>query len=182
MTQWELIWEWIGKLDNILGILTVIFSGYAAYRLWRQNQHYQELARGYQQSVDLQQRFQDYKGIQTAKPVALAISLLPGVPSIEQNVKTYLKSNRLKMPIKEASLPGIGGSSDLESLVRLLQSKKLEIQAEGFTEIHLFLAGPVAAGVIIGSLMNNWIPVKIYHKPTPPPPDVYEYWMPLLKI
>lgn len=175
-------WDWIGRLDNILGILTVIFSGYAAYRLWRQNQRYQTLAREIQQSIDIRQRIQDYKGVQTAKPVALAMSLLPTLPSIKENVETYLKSNKLKMPMKEVNLPGINGADDLESLVKAVQNKKIEMQSDGCTEVHLFLAGPVAAGVIIGSLLNNWVPVKIYHKPTPSPANVYEYWMPLLKI
>lgn len=182
MNQWELIWEWIGKLDSVLGVLTVIFSGYAAYRLWRQNQRYQTLARELQQSVDIRQRIQDYKGIQTAKPIALAIALLPTVPSIKDNVKTYLKGNKLRMPVDEISMTGINGANDLELLVKKIQNKKIEMHSEGFTEVHLFLAGPVATGVIIGSLLSNWVPVKIYHKPTPSPAHVYEYWMPLFKI
>ena len=175
-------WEWIGRFDNLLGILTVIFSGYAAYRLWRQNQRYRALVKEIHQSADVRQRIQDYKGVQTAKPVALAISLLPTLPSIEDNVKTYLKSNKLKMPVKEIGIPGINGSEDLERLVKEVQNQKIDLHVDGFTEVHLFLAGPVAAGVIIGSLLNNWVPVKIYHKPTPSPANVYEYWMPLLKI
>lgn len=103
-------WEWIGRLDNIL-VLTVIFSGYAAYRLWRQNQRYQALVQEMQQSADIRQRIQDYKGVQTIKPVALAVSLLPTLPSIKDNVNAYLKSSKLKMPVKELGLPGIHGSA-----------------------------------------------------------------------
>lgn len=176
-------WEWIGRFDSLFGILTVLFSGYAAYRLWRQDRRYRALANEIQGSVDLRQRIQDYKGVQTKKPVALPITLLPAIPSIENNVKTYLKSNKLKMPIEnEIRIPGINGSGDLEQLVKEVQGKKIKLQGDGFTEVHLFLAGPIAAGLVIGSLLNNWIPVKVYHKPTPSPADVYEYWMPLLKI
>lgn len=182
MSQWELIWEWIGKIDNILGVLTVLFSGYSAYRLWQQNKRYQTMARQVLQSIDIRQRIQDYKGIQTAKPIALAISLLPTVPSIKGDITIYLKSHKLKMPIEEINIPGINGSGDLDTLVKTVQNKKIEMHSEGFTEVHLFLAGPVAAGVVVGSLLNNWVPVKIYHKPTPSPADIYEYWMPLFKI
>lgn len=182
MNDWEPFWSWLSRFDNILGILTAIFAGYAAYRLWRQNQRYQALAREVQQGVDLRQRIQDYKGIQTTKPVALAITLLPTVPSIKDNVKIYLKSNKLKMPVEEIKMAGLNGSNDLESLVKQVQEKKIELHADGVTELHLFLAGPVAAGVMIGSLLGNWIPVKIYHKPTPSPADIYEYWMPLFKL
>ncbi|MEZ4645407.1 MAG: SAVED domain-containing protein [Chloroflexota bacterium] len=176
------IWDWLGRTSDILGVLTVIFSGYAAYRLWRQNQRFRALARELQQSIDIHQRIKDYEGVQTANPVALAISLLPTVPSIKENVNTYLKIHKLKMPIEEVSMLGVNGTGDLETLVRTVQNKKIDIQSDGFTEVHLFLAGPVAAGVIIGSLLNNWVPVKIYHKPTPSPAAVYEYWMPLFKI
>lgn len=175
-------WEWIGRFDNVLGILTVIFSGYAAYRLWRQNQKYLDLARESRQSINLQQKIRDFEGVNTAKPIALAVCLLPMLPSIKQNVKTYLKSNKMKMPVKEIKMNGINDANDLEALVKHLQDKKMELHSDGCTEVHLFLAGPVAAGVMIGSLLNNWVPIKVYHKPTPSPADVYEYWMPLLKI
>lgn len=175
-------WDWLARSSDILGILTVLFSGYAAYRLWRQNQRFKALARELQQGIDIHQRIKDYEGVQTVKPVALAVSLLPTVPSIKDNVSTYLKIHKLKMPIKEVSMLGVNGSSDLELLVRTMQNKKIELHSDGFTEVHLFLAGPVAAGVIIGAMLNNWVPVKIYHKPTPSPADVYEYWMPLFKI
>lgn len=175
-------WDWIGRSSDILGVLTVLFSGYAAYRLWRQNQRFRALARELQQSLDIQQRIQDYEGVQTVKPVALAVSLLPSVPSIKENVNTYLKIHKLKMPVEEIGMLGINDTGDLETLVRMIQNKKIELHSDGFTEVHLFLAGPVAAGVIIGSLLNNWVPVKIYHKPTPSPADVYQYWMPLFKI
>lgn len=30
------------------------------------------------------------------------------------------------------------------------------------------------------SIFDDWIPVKLYHKPTPAPPYLYEYWTPFL--
>jgi hypothetical protein len=50
----------------------------------------------------------------------------------------------------------------------------------GCTELHLFIQGPVQAGTIVGSLYRQWIPVKLYHRPAPQQPQIYEYWMPLL--
>ena len=84
------------------------------------------------------------------------------------------------MPIEELNMPGLYSAQDLETFVNLLREKKRFIDASRHTEVHLFIAGPVQAGTIIGALYDNWIPVKLYHKPTPPPPSVYEYWMPLL--
>lgn len=84
------------------------------------------------------------------------------------------------MPIEELNMNGINSPKDLEAFVNALREKRRYLEAAGFTELHLFIAGPVQAGTIIGSMYRNWIPVKLYHKPSPAPPQVYEYWMPLI--
>lgn len=71
------------------------------------------------------------------------------------------------MPIEELTMDGIKCTTDLEQLVNSLREKRRYFEAIGCTELHLFIQGPVQAGTIIGSLYRNWIPVKLYHRPTP---------------
>jgi hypothetical protein len=121
-----------------------------------------------------------HEGVKSSAPVALAISLLRDIHSIKNSVQTFLDAKGWKMPIVELTKDGINTPQDLEDFVNLLHEKKRYFEQTAYTEIHLFIAGPVQAGAIVGALYDNWIPVKLYHKPTPPPPSVYEYWMPLL--
>jgi hypothetical protein len=85
-----------------------------------------------------------------------------------------------KMEIEELKMDGIDPATNLESFINELRKKRKLIEAKKFTEVHVFISGPIVAGALLGSLYDNWIPVKLYHKPTPAPSQVYEYWMPLL--
>jgi hypothetical protein len=173
-------WNWLSRTDNFLGILTTVFSGYAAYRLKQQVKRSRELARQSPRIENFQQLLKAHQGVKSSAPVAFCVSLLPNIHSIKNSVQTFLDAQRWKMPIEELNMDGINKAEDIENLVNQLNEKKRYFEDAHFTEIHLFIAGPVQAGTIIGALYDNWIPVKLYHKPTPPPPAVYEYWMPLL--
>lgn len=121
-----------------------------------------------------------HDGVKRSAPVAFALSLIPTSDSIKSQVETFLQVQDWKMPIEELNLNGINNPEDLEDFINALREKRRYFQASGVTEIHLFIAGPVQAGTIVGSMFRNWIPVKLYHKPSPAPPQAYEYWMPLL--
>ena len=121
-----------------------------------------------------------HEGVKSAQPVAFALSLIPTSESIKGSVQTFLRSQKWDMPIEELNLDGLNSPEDLERFINALREKRRAFDDLGYTEIHLFIAGPVQAGTIIGSLFRNWIPVKLSHKPTPAPPQIYEYWMPLL--
>lgn len=174
------LWEWIGRLDNLLGILTTFFAGYAAYRLWQQNKKFYRQAREGRGSINLQQYISDNEGVHSEKPIAFALALVPNTPSIKTQVEDFLKIKQWEMPIEELAMEGIENANDLQQFMESLQEKKRLFQLEGYTEMHLFLNGPVAAGVLIGALYDNWIPVKIYQKPRISIPQIYEYWMPLI--
>jgi hypothetical protein len=92
--------------------------------------------------------------------------------------ETCLKIWGRAMLTEELNMPGLNIPQDPETFVNLLSKKKRFIDLSAFTEVHVSIAGPVEAGTIIDALYDNWIPVKLYHKPSPPPPAVYEYWMP----
>jgi hypothetical protein len=85
------------------------------------------------------------------------------------------------MDIVELNMNGINNKGDIENFVNELRKKRRLFEALQATEIHLFIAAPVVAGIMVGAIFDNWIPVKLYHKPQPAPPSIYEYWMPLIK-
>jgi SMODS-associated and fused to various effectors sensor domain len=172
-------WNWLSRTDNILGVLTTFFAGYAAYRLRRQSQQLIALARQAPRIGDFLQLLKAHEGVKSISPVAFALTLLPDNDSIKNHVQTFLDVMKWKMPIEELNMNGFNNAQDLETFVNQLRKKKREFVARGYTEVHLFITGPVQAGVLIGAIYDNWIPVKLYHKPKAPPPQIYEYWMPL---
>lgn len=128
-----------------------------------------------------QQFIQNHEGIRSSTPVALVVSLLPNAPTITRDVEEFLQVKGWQMPIESLSIPGIKSPQDLETLVRQIDAARVTLTAMNATEIHLFIAGPIQAGTIIGARLINWRTVKLYHKPTPAIPETYEYWMPLDK-
>lgn len=178
--MWETFWQTIDNISGLLGILTVLFSGYAAVQLWRQNRLLRQAPRI--EATTFAEMVSAYEGIQTPKPVALAISVLPSSNSIQSQVQQFLSIKQWQMPIEEIQMLGINSRSDLNDFVNELAQRRMDFELKGYTEIHLFLAGPVVAGVIVGAMYDNWLPIKLYHKPTPPPTSVYDYWMPLVKV
>jgi hypothetical protein len=109
------------------------------------------------------------------------LSLTPQSGSIENAVKTFLKTQGWDMPIEEINMDGIKGREGVLNFINEVKKKKRFIEGAGYTEVHLFISGPVQAGTLLGAFLDNWLPVKLYHKPTPAPPQFYEYWAPLFK-
>ena len=170
----------IAWLANILQVATVVFAAYAAFRLWKQNRQLRDLARKVPPVENFQKLVSLYEGVQTTKPLALAVSLVDTTHSIKPQVEQFLEAKGWSMTIEELNMDGIKGKDDLEKLINALREKRRYLESTQCTELHLFIQGPVQAGTIIGSLYRQWIPVKLYHRPTPQTPQVYEYWMPLL--
>jgi hypothetical protein len=178
--EWNQFWTYFGRVDNLLGIATVVFAGYAASRLWQQNKRFRELAKRFAPIENFKQLLEVHQGVKSSSPVAFALCLFDKNESIRKSVETFLATQDWKMPIEELNMNGLNSPEDLNDYVTSLREKRRYFEQQGYTEIHLFVAGPVQAGTIIGSLYRNWIPIKLYHKPSPQPPQVYEYWMPLV--
>jgi hypothetical protein len=146
-----------------------------------------ELARTEALSADerrLVEAFMDQRkrseGITTARPLALAICLIPSLRSIKADVEGYLASKGWAMPVEELVMPGLNDINDIALLIVGLRRKKQAIQDAGYSEVHLFIAGPIVAGVAVGGIFDNWKPIKLYHKANNTPAQSYEYWMPLI--
>lgn len=180
MDTWSLFWNVLGKADNIFGIATVLFSGYAAYRLRKQSKQIKELVERSPRIEGYESLRSAHEGVKSIAPVAFAISLLKDNEAIRNEVQTFLDAQGWKMPIEELNMDGINSPQDMEEFLNKLAQKRRIFEEKKYTEIHLFIAGPVMAGVLVGAKFDNWIPVKLYHKPRPAPPQIYEYWTPLL--
>lgn len=179
--DWNGFWNWFGKLDNVLGVVTVIAATYTAWRLRRQAKQIKEMIKGLPPAKNFQDLIQINEGVKSSSPVAFAVCLSDALPSIKTNVRAFLDHKDWKnVPIEELNMDGINGKKGLEDFTNLLRQKKMEFQAAGYTEVHLFINGPVQAGTLIGAAFDNWIPVKLYHKTKSPSPEMYEYWMPLI--
>jgi len=62
----------------------------------------------------------------------------------------------------------------LPKLLQQLARLKNDLSLEGVTEVHLFYAGPVALSIMLGGLLHNWVPVKVYHLNSLT--GQYEFW------
>jgi hypothetical protein len=175
-------WLGLDRLGILFGILTTALAGYAAYSLRRQEKRYLEHIQTQTAPTDLQGIIEAQKGIHTSRPCVLALALLPGQSTILKDVKTYVKQNGWKISRNayfEITLPGLNSPAELEVYVQRLKDKRNEIEQKGYTEVHLFIAGPVMAGTIAGAILDNWKPVKLHPKNYIT--REYEYWMPLVK-
>ncbi len=175
----EKFWTWFGRVDNVFGIIAALISAATFVLVWRQERRLRAQVREKAPLKNFTEMRSQHEGIQSTNPVAFALSLIPTSESIKGSVQTFLSSQGWDMPIEELNLDGLNNAEDLERFINALRERRRVFDDVGYTEIHLFIAGPVQAGTIIGSLLRNWIPVKLYHKPNPAPPQIYEYWLPL---
>ncbi|MEC4685195.1 MAG: SAVED domain-containing protein [Nitrospirota bacterium] len=121
-----------------------------------------------------------HKDIKTINPYALAVSLLPTTDSIKGDVERFLRSKGgewEKMPVEELNMNGLSPET-IEDFINTLRVKRRQLEAQDATEIHLFIAGPIQAGTLIGAMFDNWRPVKLYHKNQK---GNYEFWCHLIK-
>jgi len=184
MNIWTNIWDFLGRIDIVFSLLATIFAGFAALKLYQQNKRIKELATTAPKLENFAEVVTYYSKPQTSNPVAFAISLLENTESIRPSVEIFLKSKdwSKNIRIEELSMNGIKKiPEDIEIFINELKKKRRQFDAERVTEVLLFIAGPVMAGTLVGAIFDNWIPVKLYHKPHHPLPSVYEYWIPLIK-
>jgi hypothetical protein len=174
------LWNWFGRVADFLSVLIAIFTGYAFVKLRQQNKRLRELAKHTPPIENFEQMVEFHSGIKSSAPHALAVSLIPTNESLEKNVQTFLNHQGWKMPIETLNKNGIRNKEDMEDFVNELRQKRRLLDELGATELHLFVAAPMPMCIIIGAMLDNWIPVKLYHKPSPPPPQIYEYWLPII--
>jgi len=173
------IGDFVTAISTVIGLGTFICSCYVVFRIRQQNQNLLEQARKTKVPHGASELIDYHEHINTGNPVMLAITLKNDTKTIKSSVEQFMKVQKWEYPILEIQMDGIEGKEGRLELVQKLKAKRKEIDALKYTEVHLFIQGPVMAGAIIGSAYNNWLPVKLYHKSQHDKPEVYEYWMPL---
>ncbi|HHL38919.1 MAG TPA: hypothetical protein ENJ37_00240 [Deltaproteobacteria bacterium] len=179
----DILWTWFTNVEAIFSFLAMVFSGFSGWRLWRQNRQLRELARKTPSLDGLRERIEFYEKAPVSEtPVALAVSLVSATHSIKGDVEAYLKASGKKMKVMELNMDGIKGRDGIEKFINRLRAMRRELETMMASEVHLFLQGPVMAGVLIGAVFDNWRPVILYQKsPAGVSPRLYDYWCPLVK-
>ena len=155
------MWEILGRISDLTGIITfiafittIIILSTRAYRYKRR----------------IRKALQIGKGIR----IALAVSLKPG-ENVKGHVEMFLKEKGLSMDISEISANGVSLNTTSELRKRFI-AKKRELSEKGVSEVHLFYESPVAAAFYLADVLNNWVPVYVYHFSRE---GGYECWGPL---
>jgi hypothetical protein len=177
-------WELLSKISDSLGTLsvlvTLVFSGLTYFIVKLQRQKLIETIRQNSPKLENFDEFiQANNGINSEKPIALIISATQNKDSINPNVETFFKIEEMKMPTTEINMNGINNNDDIKLFIENLNEKKRQIQAEEFTEIHLFINAPIFACIQTGATLKNLMPVKLYHFDSTSA-KFYEYKTPLV--
>lgn len=153
------MWEHLGNAASIIQIITAIPFVWGAYLFISMERRYKK-------------RVEEVAKQETDKPAAMVISV--SGTDITNQVSQFIlnKFGEIKIyPLKKPA--GITTENIPHILSEVLNLKK-KMTADGVTEVHLFLMAPVAFGVAIGAILDNWVRVDVYHLNREK--NNYEYW------
>ena len=120
---------------------------------------------------------QEMEKMVTARPMALAIGVAG--TDISGQVEQYLESVGMKMEVRKYTKAGGVTQKNIHNMLNEILQIKSRMTQEGVTEVHLFLACPLVLAVAVGAILDNWVPVKVYHLNRER--GRYEFWTPLYK-
>jgi hypothetical protein len=155
----EQFWALISSVADVLGILSAVPMLAAAVLFVHRARRYR-------------QRLREMEGQTTSHPVALAVSLT-GL-DISEQVRAFLARQGRHWPVRGYRRAEAVDPAALPEVLQQLLRLKHELSLEGVTEVHLFYAGPVALGIMLGGALHNWVPVKVYHLNSLT--GQYEFW------
>lgn len=179
----EEFWEIVNRIASILQIIGLPLLGIGFYQIYKDYSFRKKIGESFLQIGDLMPKgFAERQvfaaKVNTPNPVAVAMCLLPNsrTLSIKEEVAGYLKllgGEFAKMPVVEFNSDGVD-KDELGQFITVLKKARTELDVMQATEIHLFIAGPITSGLLIGSQFDNWKPVKIYAKNMTT--RQYEFW------
>ncbi len=158
------MWEWIGNIANIIQILSAVPFLLTAWWFFVRARRYRK-------------RVEEMEKTLTERPMALAISLAG--TDITGQVRQFFESNGMKMEIRSYTRTGGVTQKTIHSMLSDILKIKSKMTEEGVTEVHLFLACPLVFATAVGAILDNWVPVKVYHLNREA--GTYEFWTPLYK-
>ena len=140
----ETLEKLVGWLANLIQIGTAAFAIFVIWQARRRLKHYAERMR--------------------REDGAVAVALAIGIGgSVKGAVRAYLDANGLAhVEIRELVHEGRLPAGSFYRLLSQLQAIKQDLTDLGVTEAHLFYKGPVTLAMGVGSILDNWVPVKVY--------------------
>ncbi|MCS6927554.1 MAG: SAVED domain-containing protein [Candidatus Binatia bacterium] len=154
-----MFWAVLDIVADVVGIATALPMLVAAALFWQRARRYR-------------QRLRAMEGQTTARPVAVAVSLT-GL-DISEQVRACIAGVGVQCPVRLYLRGEVISQDTVPVVIQHLARLKNELSLEGVTEVHLFYAGPVAFGIMLGGMLHNWVPVKVYHLNSLT--GQYEFW------
>lgn len=176
--QAEQVYQGIDIFTTITSFLTLLFTAYSASVLWRRKRAWRQTAARTPATGTFEENFAANQTTRTSNPYALSVNLLRDQVTCEPDVRRYYSEQGLACPpFAEISLSGIQNpGEDLGALVAQVREKRIYLDSESATEVHLFFAGPIAAGLHLGAALDNWKLVKVFQMSNVNGQRQYEYW------
>lgn len=145
-------WLVLERIGTLLQYVTVISIAYATW----------EFARFLRRFRARRQLLHRLASGETARPQALAVSFGGSIrPAVEAFLATAYPGRWIS--VREYRSDEEVTRHTVHRHEEALRKIKEEFQAQGVTELHLFVKGPVVVGAILGALLDNWVAVKLYH-------------------
>ena len=142
------MWETIARTSDVAGIITfIVFIATVLIVSSRTVRYKRRIRRSLERG----------KGL----CAALIVSLKPG-ENIRGHVEAFLKEKGMEMEIAEINAYGVSLNT-LPDLRKKFIAEKRWLTSRGISEVHLFYEGPVATAFFLADVLNNWVPVYIYH-------------------
>src|SRR3989338_5546173 len=142
------MWETIARTSDVAGIITfIVFIATVLIVSSRTVRYKRRIRRSLERG----------KGL----CAALTVSLKPG-ENIRGHVEAFLKEKGMEMEIAEINAYGVSLNT-LTDLRKKFIAEKRWLTSRGISEVHLFYEGPVATAFFLADVLNNWVPVYIYH-------------------
>jgi len=150
-------WDNLSHLADTLGVITALpLLATSAYLLSRAQRY--------------RRRLRQLAGVTSARSVALVVSLTG--TRIRPAVESFCAGFPQPIKLYEVQRTGILTQAEFPKVLFDLQALKNRLIDDGVSEVHLFLACPLAVACAIGALFDNWVPVKVYQFNH----GQYEFW------
>ena len=142
------MWDILDKIATVAQIITfLVFTGGIGLLLTRATRYKRRIRKALEKG----------KGLE----VALAVSLKPN-EKVKGHVEAFLKEKGIEMEITEINAYGVSLNT-LPELRKKFIAEKRWLTSRGISEVHLFYEGPVAVAFFLADVLNNWVPVYVYH-------------------
>jgi hypothetical protein len=158
------MWDVIGNFANVIQIVSAIPFFAGAWWFFLRARRYRK-------------RVEEMEKNLTERPMAFVISLAG--TDITGQVRKFIESDGKKIEIRAYTKSGGVTQKNIHNLLRDILKIKADMTEAGVTEVHLFLACPLVFAAAVGAILDNWVPVKVFHLNRDT--GTYEFWTPLYK-